>query len=146
VEPSDEAKKAPCPPFLQSGVGVSVVVASVTLDCEKISFQAGEGIIGRFEQNYVKHEQTYFLGVGVGAELKAGGAGAGVEGSAGVFVTCAGNTVRDVGFQASSSGSITAPGSVAALNGELSGTVGVFSGPSGAASSSLNIGPANIGL
>jgi hypothetical protein len=140
AEPSDEATKAPCPPFLQNGIGVDVVVASVSLDCEKITFQAGEGVIGRFEQNYVKHEQTYFLGVGVDAQAFDGAIGVGVEGTAGVFVTCSGNTVRDVGFQASGSGG------VGPLQGELSGTTGVFSGPSGGASGSLDIGPVSVPL
>ena len=140
TEPSDDAKKAPCPRFLQGGVGVDVLVASVSLDCEKISFQAGEGFIGKFEQNYVKHEQTYFFGVGFDAKAGAGAVGAGVEGSAGVFVTCSGNTVRDVGFGGSSSAS------VGALKGELSGTIGLFGGPSGAATGSLDIGPVNVGL
>jgi hypothetical protein len=118
---------------------MDVIVASVSLDCEKISFQAGEGIIGRFEQNYVKHEQTYFLGVGADAQAFDGAVGMGVEGSAGVFVTCSGNTVRDVGFQASGSAS------VGVLKGEVSGTVAAFSGPSATATGSLNLGPASLG-
>ena len=105
-KPPDEADKAPCPAFLQNGIGVSLGVASVSLDCEKIAFQAGEGLIGRFEQNYVKHEQTYYLGVGFEATAGVGPVSAGAGGSAGVFVTCSGNTIRDVGVQGSSSASV----------------------------------------
>lgn len=136
VQPPEEATQAPCPPFLQNGIGVNLGVASVSLDCEKIAFQAGEGLIGRFEQNYVKHEQTYYLGVGVEATAGAGSLSAGIGGSAGVFVTCSGNTVRDVGVQGSSSASV--PG----FSAETSGTVAVVSG----ASSSFSASAGGIGL
>lgn len=140
VEASDDAKKTPCPPFLQGGFGVDLGVASVTLDCEKIAFQAGEGVIGRFEQNYVKHEQTYFLGVGVDSKVGVGAASAGVEGTSGVFVTCSGNTVRDIGLQSSRSVAF------GTLKGEVSGTVGLVSGPSYSTSGTLGIGPVTVGI
>ncbi len=140
VEASGDAKKAPCPPFLQQGFGVDLGVASVTLDCEKISFQAGEGVIGRFEHNYVKHEQTYFLGVGVDSKVGVGPVSAGIEGTSGVFVTCSGNTVRDIGLQSSRSAAF------GTLKGEVSGTIGLVSGPAYSTSGTLGIGPVTVGI
>ncbi len=131
VAPQEAADNAPCPQFLQNGIGVDLGVASVSLDCEKIAVQAGEGLIGGFEHNYVKHEQTYYLGVGLEATAGVGPVSAGVGGSAGVFVTCSGNTVRDIGVRGSSSASV--PG----LSMEASGTAAVVSGPGGSFSAGV---------
>jgi tetratricopeptide (TPR) repeat protein len=131
VAPQEAADNAPCPQFLQNGIGVSLGVASVSMDCEKIAVQAGEGLIGRFEQNYVKHEQTYYLGVGLEATAGVGPVSAGAGGSAGVFITCSGNRVRDIGVQGSSSAMV--PG----LSMEASGTAAAVSGPSGSFSAGV---------
>lgn len=131
VAPQAAADNAPCPQFLQNGVGVSLGVASVSMDCEKIAVQAGEGLIGRFEHNYVKHEQTYYLGVGLEATAGVGPVSAGASGSAGVFVTCRGNTVRDVGVQGSSGASL--PG----WSMETLGTAAVVSGAGGSFSAGV---------
>lgn len=136
----DDADKVPCPPFLKNGIGVNLGVVSVSLDCEKIAFQGGEIVIGRFEQNYVKHEQTYYLGIGVDATAGAGPLSVGLGGSAGVFVTCSGNTIRDVGVQGGSSASV--PG----FSLETSGTAAVVSGPSGSFSASAGVGGVSTGL
>ena len=140
VDASDDANKAPCPPFLQNGFGFNCGIASVSLDCEKIAFQGGEGIIGRFEQNYVKHEQTFYLGVGVSATAGAGPLNAGVEGSAGAFITTGGGEFRDFGYTASAS-SVAGP-----LSMEAGVTVGAISGPSTSSSATLNVGPASFGI
>jgi hypothetical protein len=140
VDPSDDASKAPCPPFLQNGFGFDCGIASVSLDCEKIAFQGGEGLIGRFEQNYAKHEQTFYLGVGVDATVGVGPLNAGVEGSVGAFVTTGGGQFRDVGYSASA-GAAAGPFSM-----EAGVTVGAVSGPATSSSASFNAGPASVGV
>jgi len=140
VAPSGDAAEAPCPPFLQNGFGIDCGIASVSLDCEKLTVQGGEGLIGRFEQNYVRHEQTFYLGVGVDATAGVGPLSAGVEGSVGAFVTTGGGQFRDVGYTASA-GASAGPFSM-----EAGVTVGAVSGPTTSSSAGFNAGPVSVPL
>ncbi len=80
VEPpkANELQEFDCP----VDVEFSFVVGKVTMNCEKFSFKAGEGIIFKYEKKFTGHRQTTIsigAGAGVDATWKAGPIKAGFE-------------------------------------------------------------------
>jgi len=59
-------------------------VGKLTLDCEKISIEGGEGLIGKIERNFTTRQTTLCIGVGVIASI--GGGFAGIGASAGASI------------------------------------------------------------
>ena len=140
VDPSDDAAKAPCPPFLQDGFGFDCGIASVSLDCEKIGFSGRRGN-HRPLRAQLREARADLLPGGRdrrdrgrrSVERRRGGIG-------GAFVTTGAGEVRDVGYSGSA-GAAAGPFSM-----EAGVTVGVVSGPSTSSSATFNAGPASFGI
>lgn len=50
-------------------VEIGFAVGKLTMDCEKFSFKAGEGIVFKYEKNFISHrESTISIGAGVGLD------------------------------------------------------------------------------
>ncbi|MBS1620726.1 MAG: hypothetical protein JST10_06185 [Bacteroidetes bacterium] len=73
-----ELKEFDCPASLQ----LSLVVGKLNVDCEKISFKAGEGLVFKYEKRFTgKRQSTISIGAGGGVDLtqKFGPIKAGLE-------------------------------------------------------------------
>ncbi|MEO5942404.1 MAG: hypothetical protein ABIP30_15575 [Ferruginibacter sp.] len=111
---SHAIEEAECP----LEISIPFIVGKFELDCDKISFSAGEGAVFGYEKNFTTKQSTLSVGIGARLELgvSAGPVKAGV--SAGVsetlFITFDGNNkVSDVGLkiEAKASAGVEAGGS-----------------------------------
>jgi hypothetical protein len=117
-EPQVEKSKEPCP--FDKPLRLKIVVISMSLDCEKVKLEGGEGILVSYERNFKSHETT--IGIGVGAEYEGPGVGAGAKVMVEVTIND-NNVVKDVAF--GSEVKVSAGRAEAAL----SGRVAMESGP-----------------
>ena len=112
-DPQVKDSKEPCP--FDKPLKLKLIVVSMTLDCEKVKLEGGEGILVSYERNFTKRETTF--GVGVGAQYE--GPGVGVEAAMMVEVTVgANNTIKDVAF--GSEVKVTAGRAEASVSGRIS--------------------------
>jgi tetratricopeptide (TPR) repeat protein len=89
----------PCP-FKNSEFVAGAGPVSITINCESVEVEGGEGIIGAAKYNFKKKETTLFLGVGFEARLGAKSLGGDVAAKAGGFVTFdQNNNVTDGGIK-----------------------------------------------
>ncbi|MFB3817359.1 MAG: tetratricopeptide repeat protein [Candidatus Methylomirabilales bacterium] len=120
-EPKLEKKRPqPCP--FKKPLALDIGVAEVELDCQHFKLEAGQGIIGSVERDFVKHETTLGLGVGLDADAAVVGAG----GKAMVKMTVGpGDEVRDVTLVGSLEGKVGAgPG----VGGEVEASMSLLEG------------------
>jgi tetratricopeptide (TPR) repeat protein len=97
---SNAIKDYDCPIDIELGFGPG----KIQLNCEKFTFNAGEGIIFGFEKNFKTKQSTVSIGIGAKVDLgaKAGPLEAGVGASAteSVFITFDGNNgIADAGLK-----------------------------------------------
>lgn len=98
---SNEIKEFECP----LSISIPFIVGSFDLDCDKISFSAGEGAIFSYEKNFKTKQST--ISIGIGAKLEIGKVSVGpVEAKLGLsageslFITFDGdNKVADAGLK-----------------------------------------------
>jgi tetratricopeptide (TPR) repeat protein len=83
---------------------IKFIVGKYSINCDKISFSAGEGLVFKYEKNFSKHQSTMSLGIGAQLELGGGfggvkiGAGAGLSES--IFIKFdASGQVMDAGLK-----------------------------------------------
>src|SRR5690606_37451809 len=66
-------EKVECPFDVQ----IPFVVGKITVNCEKFSFNAGEGVVFKYEKEFTGQRQsTMSIGVGLGIDLSRGAGGA----------------------------------------------------------------------
>ncbi len=98
---SNDIKKYECPLEIE----IPFIIGSFSLDCDKVSFSAGEGAIFGYEKNFKTKISTLSVGIGAKLELgkvKLGPAEAKLSASAGetLFITFDGdNKVSDAGLK-----------------------------------------------
>jgi hypothetical protein len=66
--PLPEFKVEDCP----INIRIPFIVGHVSLNCERFEFEAGEGIIFKYEKNFKEHESSFAIGTGVEAEIPGG--------------------------------------------------------------------------
>ena len=112
-DPKVKQSKAPCP--FDDPLKLKMIVVSMTLDCDQVKLEGGEGILVSLERNFKKRETTF--GLGVGAQYE--GPGVGAEAAMMVEVTVGANdTVKDVAF--GSEVKVTAGRAEASVSGRVS--------------------------
>lgn len=117
---------------------VPIVIGEFKIDCEKMSFSGGEGIVGEVEFNFRNCQST--VAIGIGGQVQSGVFNA--EASAKYYVTFDGNlNMQDAGIKYSagvSAGGInTGPLKFEAINVESAVTVGINSGVTASTSASV---------
>ncbi len=57
-------------------IRIPFIVGHVSLNCERFEFEAGEGVVFKYERNFKEHESSFAIGTGIEAEIP------GIDGSA----------------------------------------------------------------
>ncbi|MGA9364926.1 MAG: hypothetical protein WBW16_11240 [Bacteroidota bacterium] len=66
----------PLPEFKEDDCAINIripfIVGHVSLNCERFEFEAGEGIIFKYEKNFKERESSFAIGTGIEAEIPGG--------------------------------------------------------------------------
>jgi tetratricopeptide (TPR) repeat protein len=123
-----ETIKPDCP----IDVSINLVIAEMSLDCEKIGFEVSAGVKFSVEKDFTSKETTLAIGIGIGTgkefEVPVIGIEAGVGVSQEMFLVFDGNNnVSDIGMRMEAGAKIEAGGSLGPVSTEI-GSIGASAG------------------